>query len=95
MVSRGKQVAASPGGAAGFTPDVLATFKRAPELIDVVALHLLERHFAPGLREEIQETVGLELGTAVATRRRDMAFRAGVLEACASIQSPVSQVMNV
>jgi hypothetical protein len=33
---------------AGFTRDVLATFERAPELIDVVALHLLERHFAPG-----------------------------------------------
>jgi putative restriction endonuclease len=34
---------------AGFAPDVLATFERAPELIDVAALHLLERHFAPGL----------------------------------------------
>jgi hypothetical protein len=32
---------------AGFTPDVLATFERVPELIDVVALHLLESHFAP------------------------------------------------
>lgn len=30
---------------AGFTPDVLATFEREPVLIDVVALHLLERHF--------------------------------------------------
>ena len=66
---------------AGFTPDVLATFEREPELIDVVALHLLERHFAPGLHEEILEAVGLELGTPVATRRRDMAFRAAVLEA--------------
>jgi putative restriction endonuclease len=66
---------------AGFTADVLATFEREPELIDVVALHLLERHFAPGLQEEILEAVGLELGTPVATRRRDMAFRAAVLEA--------------
>jgi len=66
---------------AGFTPDVLAAFEREPELIDVVALHLLERHFAPGLHEEILEAVGLELGTPVATRRRDMAFRAAVLEA--------------
>jgi putative restriction endonuclease len=66
---------------AGFTPDVLAAFEREPELIDVVALHLLERHFAPGLHEEILEAVGLELGTAVASRRRDMAFRAAVLEA--------------
>ena len=48
---------------AGFTPDVLAMFGREPELIDVVALHLLERHFAPGLHEEILEAVGLELGT--------------------------------
>jgi hypothetical protein len=32
---------------AGFTPDVLATFEREPDLIDVVALHLLESHFAP------------------------------------------------
>ena len=48
---------------AGFTPEVLATFEREPELIDVVALHLLERHFAPGLHEEILEAVGLELGT--------------------------------
>jgi hypothetical protein len=48
---------------AGFTLDVLATFEREPDLIDVVALHLLERHFAPGLHEEILEAVGLELGT--------------------------------
>ena len=65
---------------AGFTPDVLATFEREPELIDFVALHLLDRHFAPGLHEEILEAVGLELGTPVATRRRDVAFRAAVLE---------------
>lgn len=37
--------------------------------------------FAPGLHEEILDAVGLELGTPVATRRRDMAFRAAVLEA--------------
>jgi hypothetical protein len=37
-------------------------------------------HFAPGLHEEILEAVGLELGTPVATRRRDMAFRAAGLE---------------
>jgi hypothetical protein len=66
---------------AGFTADVLATFEREPELIDVVALHLLEHHFAPGLQEEILEAVGLELGTPVATRRRDMGFRAAVLKA--------------
>jgi hypothetical protein len=48
---------------AGFTPDVLATFEREPELIDVVALHLLERHFAPGVHDEILEAVNLELGT--------------------------------
>jgi putative restriction endonuclease len=66
---------------AGFAPDVLATFERAPELIDVAALHLLERHFAPGLHEEILEAVGLELGTPVAIRRRDATFRAAVLEA--------------
>jgi hypothetical protein len=66
---------------AGFTPDVLATFEREPELIEIVALHLLERHFAPGLHEEILEGVGLELGTPVAACRRDMAFRAAVLEA--------------
>jgi hypothetical protein len=66
---------------AGFTPDVLATFEREPELIDVVALHLLEHHFAPSLHEEILEAVGLELGTPIATRRRDMAFRAAVLKA--------------
>ena len=46
---------------AGFTPEVLATFEREPELIDIAALHLLERHFAPGLHEEILEAVGLEL----------------------------------
>jgi hypothetical protein len=33
---------------AGFTPEVLATFEREPELIDAVALHLLEHHLAPG-----------------------------------------------
>ena len=60
---------------------MLATFEREPELIDVVALHLLDRHFAPGLHEEVLEAVGLELGTPIATRRRDMAFRAAVLEA--------------
>ena len=46
---------------AGFTPDVLAMFEREPELIDVVALHLLESHFAPGLHQEILDAVGLEL----------------------------------
>jgi hypothetical protein len=61
---------------------VLAAFEREPELIDVVALHLLDRDFAPDLHEEILEVVDLELGTPVATRRRDMAFRAAVLEAC-------------
>jgi hypothetical protein len=43
---------------AGFTPDVLATFEREPELIDVVALHLVDRHFAPGLHKDILEAVG-------------------------------------
>jgi putative restriction endonuclease len=66
---------------AGFTPDVLATFERVHELIDVVALHLLESHFAPGLHQEILEAVGLELGAPVATRRRDIALRVAVLEA--------------
>jgi hypothetical protein len=53
---------------------------------------LLERHFAPGLHEEILEAVGLELGTPVATRRRAGCFRAAVLEAhspgAASAASP-------
>jgi hypothetical protein len=47
---------------------VLATLDREPELVDVVALHLLERHFAPGLHEEILESVGLELAAPVDTR---------------------------
>ena len=47
---------------AGFAPDVLATFEREPGLIDIAAVHLLERHFAPGLHEEIVEAVGLEFG---------------------------------
>jgi putative restriction endonuclease len=66
---------------AGFTPDVLATFEREPQLIDLAAVNLLERHFAPGLHEEIMEGVGLEFGTPVAARRRDASFRAAVLEA--------------
>jgi hypothetical protein len=33
---------------AGFTPDMLATFEREPELGEVVALHLLESHFTKG-----------------------------------------------
>jgi putative restriction endonuclease len=66
---------------AGFTPDVLATFERVPELIDVVALHLLERHFAPSLHEEILGALGFELGTPLGRQRRDAAFRAAVLEA--------------
>jgi putative restriction endonuclease len=65
---------------AGFASYVLATFDREPELIDVAAVHLLERHFAPGLHEQILEAVGLELGSPVATRRRDAGFRAAVLE---------------
>jgi putative restriction endonuclease len=60
---------------------VLPTFEREPELIDIAAVHLLERHFAPGLHEEILEAVGLELGTPVAVRRRAAGFRAAVLEA--------------
>jgi putative restriction endonuclease len=65
---------------AGFTAEVLAAFDRQPELIDVVALHLLGRHFAPSLHEEILEAVGLQLG-APAVRRRDVGFRVAVLEA--------------
>ena len=64
---------------AAFAPDVLATFEREPELIDAAALHLLERHFAPGLHEDILEAVGLELGTPI--RQRAAGFRAAVLEA--------------
>jgi putative restriction endonuclease len=66
-----EKIARERDAPAGFTPDLLATFEREPELIDVVALHLLERHFAPGLHEEILEAVGLELGNPVAIRRRD------------------------
>lgn len=47
---------------AGFTPNVLAAFEQNPELIDVVAVRLLDQHFAPSLHEEILESVGLELG---------------------------------
>jgi putative restriction endonuclease len=65
---------------AGFTSEVLAAFDREPELIDVVALHLLERHFSPSLHEEILQAVGLDLGTP-AGRRRDASFRVAVLEA--------------
>jgi hypothetical protein len=82
------RVARERDAPAGFTPDVLATFEREPELIDVVALHLLERHFAPGLHEEIREAVGLKLGTPVATRRRD---RSRVLE----LSEPSSQEATV
>ena len=67
---------------AGFAPDVLASFEREPEFIDVAALHLLlERHFAPGLYEEILEAVGLELGIPVAICRRAAGLRAALLEA--------------
>jgi putative restriction endonuclease len=65
---------------AGFTPEVLAAFQRYPELIDVVALRLLDRHFAPSLHEEILESIGLELG-AQPRQRRGLAFRADVLKA--------------
>jgi putative restriction endonuclease len=67
---------------AGFTPEVLAAFAYAPELIDVVALRLLERHFAISLHEEILRAVGLELGTPPpVTLRRGATFRADVLTA--------------
>jgi hypothetical protein len=79
MSARGARERDTP---ASFTPDVLASFEREPKLIDLVALHLLDRHFAPVLHEEILEAVGLELGIPVATRRCDMAFRAAVLEGC-------------
>ena len=39
-----------------------------------MALHLLERHFAPGLHEEILEAVGFELSTPGRHRRRYMAI---------------------
>jgi len=76
-----EQIARQRDAPAGFAPDVLAIFEHEPELIDVAALHLLERHFAPGLHEEILEAVGLELGTPIPTRRRAAGFRAAVLEA--------------
>ena len=49
--------------------------------IDVAALHLLERHFAPGLHEEILEAVGLGSAPQLATRWPAAGFRAAVLEA--------------
>jgi putative restriction endonuclease len=66
---------------AGFTPDVLATFEQEPELIDVMALHLLDRHFAPGLHEEILRGGRPRARHPDRHRRRDIAFRAAVLEA--------------
>jgi hypothetical protein len=64
---------------AGFAPDVLATFERELELIDIVALHLLDRHFAPGLHEELLEAVSIELGAPFAGGRHDTTFRARAL----------------
>jgi DNA mismatch endonuclease (patch repair protein) len=49
---------------------VLATFERAPELIDVLALHLLDRHFAPGLNEEMLKPVAFQPGTAESLKCR-------------------------
>ena len=61
---------------------MLAAFGREPELIALVAVRLLDQHFAPGLHEEILDAVGLRLGApAVAARHRDAAFRTAVLEA--------------
>jgi hypothetical protein len=60
---------------AGFTPDVLATFEREPELIDVVALHLLERHFArPGYMRRSWK----QLASNSAPRPRDPPSRYGI-----------------
>ena len=75
-------VARKQNAPAGFTPEVLELFAREPELIDVAAMRLLERHFAPSLHEEILKAVGLELGARrTGVYRRDLGFRTAVLEA--------------
>lgn len=70
---------------AGFSEDVLDTFRRNPKLIDNVALNLLERNFSPSLHQDILEAVGLYLGDdeleAVIRRKRDPRFRQLVLGA--------------
>ena len=73
---------------AGFSDDVLAAFRQNPELIDNVAINLLERNFSPSLHHDILEAVGLFLGVdkvdkweSVMRRKRDPTFRLNVLNA--------------
>ena len=73
---------------AGFPDDVLAAFRRYPELIDNVAINLLERNFSPSLHHDILEAVGLFLGVdkvdkweSVMRRKRNPTFRLNVLNA--------------
>jgi len=70
---------------AGFSEDVLAAFRSDPNLIDIIALNLLWRHFSPILHAEICNAIGLCLDKNECTydnrRRRDPRFRMDVLRA--------------
>lgn len=70
---------------AGFSENVLQAFRDQPELIDNVALNLLDRNFSPSLHQDILEAVGLYLGDdeieAIIRRKRDPRFRQMVLGA--------------
>ena len=71
---------------AGFTPDVYDVLKGAPELLEQVAMQLLEDNFPASVHQDILDEVGLDFEAIAQTShqrraKRDPTFRRRVLEA--------------
>src|SRR4051794_39561242 len=65
---------------AEFSPEVQAALSADPGLAVAIASRILERHFPESLHQDILNAVGLTLGTTIASRKRDPAFRQRVLK---------------
>jgi putative restriction endonuclease len=71
---------------AGFTQDVYDLLKANPDLLEQVAMQLLEDHFQPTMYQDILDEVGLDFEATVQPAnqkraKRDPTFRRRVLEA--------------
>jgi putative restriction endonuclease len=68
----------------GFTKPIYIALKADPELIGIVAQHIVDAHFPESIRGDVLDAVGLAQVESTGTprdpqRRRDPAFRAKVL----------------
>jgi putative restriction endonuclease len=72
----------SPKIEAGFSPDIIETFDRNPDLAGRLAKHILSDHFPSSLHPDILNSVGITPpNSGILPRRRGQKFRPNVLAA--------------